>query len=529
MSGQYYMGANPFEGSFAEESEIRETFGSVCFSDDTINAAGLTIISDGKKAVVDDSESSTGVVSSTGAGKTRRVLMEYTYSCIRKGEAIVCHDPKGEILRYMRTTLDQEGYKVLVLDYRDPMRGERYNPLEHAAKIYKSGNKARAMEMFSSFSSTIFERFRSEKDPYWHQTAQALNTGYLGLMAEEFKPEEITIDHVYDVHVQGDDKVGGTSYIKEYFDEKQDSIAYKLMKPAITAPNETRSSVYSVFSSGLTSFIQNESVIDMTTNSTFDVNDLLEKTALFIITRDEANVYDALISATIDQLFSLLVDIAEEKYNGRLPRRVEFIIDEFGALSPIPNINMKLTASRSRNIRWLLVYQSLEQLSLIYGEKIAPIIIGNCSNLVYMFSSDMGLLKMISERCGTTVDEYTNERRPLISVERLQHFDKDSGECLMLLNRMAPFVAHLPDISDYEQVEPVEALGVKRRERQEIAHLDFKALVEKERDKRYERKLELEHIEAMIKEMDEADRKDNLKCVPLHRKKIFDQIIRRNG
>lgn len=472
---KYYLTTNKYEGRFAEAEEIEAAYSTNCYAENMITGAGLHIITDGNQAVVDDSESSTGVIASTGAGKTRRVLMEYTYSCIRKGESIVCHDPKGEILKHMRNTLQDNGYKVLVLDYREPMRGDRYNNLEYPARLYKSGNRSRASEMFRSYIDAVISSVQDDTEPFWHNSAASLLHGYLLLMCELFEPEDVTIKNVYDLHIQGNGERGslGGSALKRYFSTAKDSIACELIYPAISGPTSTQDSIFSVFSTCLTTFIQNENIIDMTSNSTFQVEDLLDKTALFIITRDEANVYNSLISATIDQLFTLLIDLAETKYNGKLPRRVEFIIDEFGSLTQIPNINMKLTSSRSRNIRWLLVYQSLQQLSLIYGEDIAPIIIGNCVNLVYMHSPDMELLKMISERCGTTLDEYTNERRPLISVERLQHFDKESGETLMLLNRMHPFVTHLPDILEYP-VKPVENLGLPERKRQEFTPLNFK-------------------------------------------------------
>lgn len=524
MSGKYYIEANQFEGRFAEEEEIKKEFKSNCYSREVVNGAGLHVISDGDEAIVDDGENSTGVVASTGSGKTRRILMQYIYSCILKGEAIICNDPKGEVLRQMRKTLEKMKYRIIVMDYREPMKGDRYNHLEYPAKLYKSGEKSKALEMFSSFNTTIFSRYKSEKDPYWTQTASSLSLGYMAMMAEQFDIADITIKNVYDVHIQGNERYGASTYMKEFFCGKEDSVAYELVNPAINAPNETRSSVYSVFTSCMSSFVQNEDIIDMTSNSTFDVEDLLKKTAIFFITRDETDVYDSLISATIDQLYTSLIDIAEKRYNGRLKRRVNFIIDEFGSLSEIPYINNKITACRSRNIRWLLVYQSLEQLSLTYGNKIAPIIIGNCVNLVYMHSSDMGLLKMISERSGMTIDEYTNERRALISVERLQHFNKESGECLMFLNRLSPFVAHLPDISEYP-AEYSENLGVVQRERQNWKRLDFKKLVKDMKQEQLRESTEEKQKIQKEQWLEEERKKREMRYVPKTLKRTMDKII----
>lgn len=171
----------------------------------------------------------------------------------------------------------------------------------------------------------------------------------------------------------------------------------------------------------LTPFILNEDIMDATANSTFDVRDLVEKKcAIFIITKDEGSVYNKLISANIDQIYERLIDIAEEEYDGRLPRRINFILDEFGNLAAINNMQGKITAGRSRNIRWLIVCQNMEQLNLLYGDKGASIIFGNCANIVYLYSTDIKLLQRISAMCGLYSDELTGARHPLMSMDHLR-------------------------------------------------------------------------------------------------------------
>ena len=58
------------------------------------------------------------------------------------------------------------GYKIVVLDIRDPECGERYNPLEEPAELYQEGEKDRAREMFKYFADTIFAAVKSEKGPF---------------------------------------------------------------------------------------------------------------------------------------------------------------------------------------------------------------------------------------------------------------------------------------------------------------------------------------------------------------------------
>ena len=479
------------EVRFESEEEIKDRYTEVNFESGDVMGAGVPIISTGRTAYVDDSEASTFVVGASGSGKTRKILMPYTLSCIRKNENLVIHDPKGEINRYMYRELEKKGYEVIVLDYRSPLRGDRYNPLEYPSKIYKEGNTSRAAEMFQAFSETMFSDRKSEKDRFWDLTAASYMTGLSLLQAELLPEKECTINHLYDLHIQGDGKYGRSKYIKEYYNRPgaKDAPSYKLAAPAINAPSDTQGGLYSVYTSCLTPFVLNEDIIDATANSTFDVRDLVEKKcAVFIITKDEGSVYNKLISATIDQMYERLIDIAEEEYDGRLPRRINFILDEFGNLAAINNMSGKITAGRSRNIRWLIVCQSMDQLRLLYENKGASIIFGNCANLVYLYSTDIMLLQRISAMCGLYSDELTGAKHPLMSMDHLRYLNKDKGEVLLLLERARPFVGYLPDISAYP-VSPTQHVNVCERERQTLNPIDFQEIVNKQKRELMEKKM----------------------------------------
>ena len=479
------------EVRFESEEEIKDRYTEVNFESGDVMGAGVPIISTGRTAYVDDSEASTFVVGASGSGKTRKILMPYTLSCIRKNENLVIHDPKGEINRYMYRELEKKGYEVIVLDYRRPLRGDRYNPLEYPSKIYKEGNTSRAAEMFQAFSETMFSDRKSEKDRFWDLTAASYMTGLSLLQAELLPEKECTINHLYDLHIQGDGKYGRSKYIKEYYNRPgaKDAPSYKLAAPAINAPSDTQGGLYSVYTSCLTPFVLNEDIIDATANSTFDVRDLVEKKcAVFIITKDEGSVYNKLISATIDQMYERLIDIAEEEYDGRLPRRINFILDEFGNLAAINNMSGKITAGRSRNSRWLIVCQSMDQLRLLYENKGASIIFGNCANLVYLYSTDIMLLQRISAMCGLYSDELTGAKHPLMSMDHLRYLNKDKGEVLLLLERARPFVGYLPDISEYP-VSPTQHVNVCERERQTLNPIDFQEIVNKQKRELMEKKM----------------------------------------
>lgn len=498
MSFETKVSPDYAQASFASEEEIKKN----CISIDltkfpTGEGGGIPVVTDGNVMMTLDGDSSTVTVASTGSGKTTRAIIPHAISCANAGVSMVIHDPKADIYKHLKPMLDKAGYKTIVLNYRNPEYGDRFNPYEPAAKLYKEGHTDTAREMNSNFSDTIFSRYKSDKDPFWHLTSAGYNTGLAELCCQLMPPENVTFDAIFDLHLQGSESFSGSTYMKSYFSKKSDERCWKLIYPVATAPNETRNSLNAVFSGALSTFVQNDAIVDQTSNSTFEIEDLInEKVALFIIARDENSAYDPLITATIDLIYSVLVTRAEEN-GGILNRRVTFLLDEFGNLPALRDIEKKLTLSRARGISWHLVCQSLDQLSLIYGKERAPIIIGNCNNLIYMYSPDIALVKHISALCGERKGEQISDiKSPLCPVDMLRHLDKYSGETLLLLERQKPFITHLPYITNYYGVEKLDKVDFKKREPQKLERFDFQAVVKEMKKKELEMMMhddELEH------------------------------------
>ena len=53
------------------------------------------------------------------------------------------------------------------------------------------------------------------------------------------------------------------------------------------------------------------------------------KTAMFVIISDTDDTFNFVVSIMYTQLFNLLCDRADDKYNGRLPIHVRCLLDEF--------------------------------------------------------------------------------------------------------------------------------------------------------------------------------------------------------
>ena len=80
------------------------------------------------------------VIGDSGCGKTRRVILPTIRLLAKAGESMVISDPKGELYRTTANSLSEKGYTVQVLNFRNPSRGHRWNPLGLIDKLYHSGD-----------------------------------------------------------------------------------------------------------------------------------------------------------------------------------------------------------------------------------------------------------------------------------------------------------------------------------------------------------------------------------------------------
>lgn len=479
MSSEYYVSTNLYTG-FEDLENLEASFSTVDLRQDTIAASGHPIISDGIHMLLNDQVTSTLVVASTGTGKTRRVLLPQIVTAIKAEHSFICHDPKSELYKHTMPLLEEKGYKVVVLDFRDPSRGDRYNPIEIPAKLIRQGKRKRGMEMLLNLGNSIMEAVRSDKDQFWHKTGAMMFLGFCGLLVDLASDKDVTIKNMVGLVIDGDQSSMGKTFLEQYFTLHPDSIYRDILDTYLSAPRDTKASLKSVFFSAMSKFIQNDEIIDFTARSTVNPIDMIyEKTAIFLITREEGSVYNDIISAFIDQAYEMLIDEIEENFDGVSPRILDFFLDEFGNLAAVNKIESKITVSRSRRIRWTLVCQSMKQLNLLYGKELADVILGNCANILYFYSNDIELLKYISELCGSYEDE-NGKTRPLMTIEHLRCLDKDSGECLMLLDHKKPYVSYLPDISQYKLMILRNTASIKEREKQEISKFDFRAYVAQE-------------------------------------------------
>ena len=453
----------------------------VPISDPDCKAAGTVLLNDGKNMWVDNGESHTLVIGATGSGKTKSVVDPLVYSLAKAKESMIITDPKGEIYKDFGKLLESRGYKIVVLNFRDPQNGNCWNPLTLPHQLYKAGNTDKATELVDDVALNILQDKKAQ-DPFWEKSASDYFAGVTLGLFEDAKEEEVNLNSINYVTTVGEDKCPPSNYIKEYFNLKgESSTPYVFASNTINSPTETKGGILSVFRQKIRLFASREQLSEMLSKSDFNMRDIgKQPTAVFMVIHDEKTTYHALATIFIKQCYETLIDVAQE-CGGKLPVRTNFILDEFANMPPLKDVTTMVTAARSRLVRFTFIIQNFAQLNDVYGKEDAETIRSNCGNLIYLLTTELAALEEISKLCGEkkSKDKDKTASTPLVTVSDLQKMKM--FEAIILRSRLNPLKTKLKPSFEINWGIKFDKADFIRREKGEIGLFDLKTFVNEKR------------------------------------------------
>lgn len=409
----------------------------------TRSAGGPVLFQENGMVYTDPSDLHDLIIGNTGSMKTLRFVLPLIYSTALASESMVIVDPKGELVRKTYPFLKEKGYGISVLNWRNPrLSPDQWNPMGRVNRLYQKGGTGKEdaeNALNDVLDRLFFQRSTADKDKYWNESAGRLALGLCKIILGV--GEKLTIKELLEWK---NVKIKEGTVRKCYQALQPSSDIYQNLSGYmnLTAEN-TKTCIESTFDQLTGLFSSSAALLRMMSEDSVNMDNIgAEKRAVFLVVPDEKTTYHFLAALFISQCYESLLENAEQN-NGKLPVRVNFIMEEFCNMPRLSDMGPMLTAARSRNIRFHLVVQSYSQMVDKYGDSISKTIMDNCGNLIYLHTSEISFLEYISRLAGT--NEYG---RPLISVSRLQHLRKN--ETLIFHDRCYPFlVQDLPLIFDY--------------------------------------------------------------------------------
>lgn len=482
---------------WAKEREIKEELEQVEIKQARSKAAGVPLILNEKEMWVDNSEYHSLVIGATGSGKTQTVILPQVHSLAKARESMIITDPKGEIYEKTSNMLRAKGYEILLLNFRDPQNGSSWNPMTLPYQMYKSGNQDKAIELLDDLALNIlYDDSNKNQDPFWEKTSADYFSGVALGLFEDAKEDEININSISLATTVGEEKFGGSTYIKEYFAAKDPGSAAAInASSTIMAPSETKGSILSVFKQKVKLFASRDNLSEMLSHSDVNLETIGEKpTAVFIVIQDEKKTYHSLVTIFLKQVYETLIASAQ-KHGGKLPIRTNFLLDEFANMPPLKDVTTMITAARSRRIRFTMIIQNFAQLDSVYGKEEAETIRGNCGNIIYLITTELKALEEISKMCGEVKSKKDDKTAstPLVTVSDLQRMKQ--FEVIILRMRKQPFKTKFTPYFKLDWGKSYPPAKYPTRQKREVHTFDIKEFVKSQKKKKLLEMMKAQEIE----------------------------------
>ena len=345
------------------------------------------------------------VCGGSGAGKTRFFAKP---NIMNANTSFVVLDPKGELLRDTGNLLKHEGYEIRVLDLINMEKSHCYNPFVY---IQKDND---IQKLVTNLFQNTTPKGAQSNEPFWDNTAKMLLMALMSYLYYEAPPEEQNFTMVMEMLRAGDINEDDSTYqstLDILFERLKcrnpDHIALKYYHDYQSGAGKTLKSIQITLLSHLEKF-NLTSLASITQADEMELAQLGEKKmAIFAIIPDNDSSFNFIVGMLYTQLFQQLFDRADNKYGGRLPMHVHFVMDEFANVALPDEFDKALATMRSREISVSIILQNMAQLKALFDKQWESIV-GNCDEFLYLGGNEQSTHEYVSKLLGKeTIDTNT--------------------------------------------------------------------------------------------------------------------------
>lgn len=413
---------------WATKGEIKRTYLHVPFEPELWRQGknlpkgqGIVVGCEGKKtttALVDTGDVHAIMIGAAGVGKTAYWLYPCLEYALASGMSFLVTDTKGDVLRnYGRIAQECYGYRVGVIDLRNPTRSDGFNLLHLVSKYMDAFQahpetllfKAKAERYAKIISKTIItagmDGQNFGQNQFFYDAAEGLLTATILLVAEFCPPTQRHIVSVFKIiqELMAPSQSKGQTQFQVLLSMLPDTHKAKWFAGAATSTaDQAMASVMSTALARLNAFLDSEMEQLLCFDTAVDAETFCkEKSALFLVMPEEDPSKFFMVSLIIQQLYREILAVADDN-GGKLPNRAVFYADEFGTLPKIESAEMMFSASRSRRLSIVPIIQSLGQLEKNYGKEGAEIIVDNVQLTIFGgFAPNSETAQVLSKSLGS--------------------------------------------------------------------------------------------------------------------------------
>lgn len=325
------------------------------------------------------------IVGGSGSGKSSSLIVPTLL--INNDVPAFVLDIKGELSRLAKKKGDA---KVHIFNPND-RRSYGYDPIY---SLKKESTEQEILETMQMVTFSLISLSANVKDPFWKTSARNM---LCGLMIYHFKLGKNNLVDIMDAILGQSIKMS----IQEVMTGSDPTSAeYRYLVQFSDMADETMSGVYAEMASNIIVFANDQDIRYALKHNSLKCSpvDLENVNSIYVVIReDKLTAYNQVLQLIINQTLNALEKRPEKS------EPILFLIDELPRILSAGKIERLLDASRtlrSRNVRLILVTQSVEALMTVYSENEVVDLISNCNYKIILDASSQKTQHTISEWCG---------------------------------------------------------------------------------------------------------------------------------
>lgn len=272
---------------------------------------------DTEKIFYIDEDTHSLCIGATRSGKTRSVVLQSVGLLGLSGESLVISDPKGEIFTYTYPYLVALGYEVICIDFKNPLKSDRYNFLQPIIDAIDENDIPKAVDATWDLTAALVPENSHNEKIWTNGEASIIASAIMAVVYDNRNGKDRRYQNMSNVYffISEMCKVvdGAMPIIKYMKNMPANHPAKALLAISEVAPSKTRGSFYTSALTTLRLFT-NPLIHSMSEASDFDLRKMgTVKQVLFIILPDEKTTYYSLASLFVNQCYMQLVKNADER------------------------------------------------------------------------------------------------------------------------------------------------------------------------------------------------------------------------
>jgi len=442
----------------------------------------------------------------SGTGKSRFAVKPNLLSA---NSSFVVTDPSAEILKDCGGFLKSIGYHIRVLNLKDLLQSNHYNPMRYLEKV--SDIPVLTNCLISNLEGTKATAGNGD-NKFWRDSTMALITACTAYQFEVFNEDNEFLEdgslnprykgkrnyinvmrmiRMLEIHEDEGEAISDLDRLFAELAEKSPrSYAVKMYQTFKMAPSKTALNIVISTAVQLGTFFDNDDFANLAYKDEMDIELIgREKTAVFIITPEGETTYNFFAAMFYTQLFQVLYKQGEDNATRRgggdpeLDVPVRVFLDEMANIGTVPQFNIKLSTMRKYRISAVPIFQSLAQLKTCFKDD-WEVVIGNCDTMVFLGGAEPSECEMLSKRLGKmSVKTYSYGTSKNGSSDNAQQIGREvltadeiermaNNEQLVFIRGVRPFCTEKYTYENHPNYKYTAGSGKKQAIRFDMSSLD---------------------------------------------------------